>query len=130
MNLRDIIICVDDEKEILEVLQRQLSIMFGASYDLEFAESGEEALELIAEIHQESDANVRLVISDWLMPGIRGDELLKEIRSTWPHIKKILLTGHAPSETIHELEREGISRCMNKPWDQRALGKLISGLLN
>ena len=76
VDVSDVIICVDDEKEILEILQKQLMAMFGQGFEYEFAESGEEALELIEEIEDEEESKVRLVISDWSMPRLKGDELI------------------------------------------------------
>lgn len=119
------IICVDDEKEILEILQRQLMIMFGQDFEYEFAESGEEALELIEEIESNSDTKVKLVISDWSMPGIKGDELIRKLKVLRPEIKTLLLTGQAPEDVMDNLCKQGSGSCMLKPWDQDSLkGKI------
>jgi len=94
--VNDVIICVDDEKEILEILQRQLMIMFGQDFEYEFAESGEEALELIEEIETTSDTKVKLVISDWSMPGLKGDELIMKLRKLRPEIKDPFVDRSGP----------------------------------
>ncbi|EDN70168.1 Response regulator receiver [Beggiatoa sp. PS] len=72
------ILCVDDEPFVLESLEIELKRAFGESYDYEFAESAEEALEVIQDL-SEDNVEVLLIISDWLMPGIKGDELLIRI---------------------------------------------------
>lgn len=129
MLVSNVIICVDDEKEILEILQRQLMTMFGESFEYEFAESGEEALELIHEIEEESETRVRLVISDWSMPGIKGDELIFRLRESRPEIKTLLLTGQAPEDIMQRICESGSSNCMLKPWDRESLKERIQLLM-
>ena len=83
--MRPVIICVDDEKLILDSLKGQLQHKFTAECNLEIAESAEEALELLDEL-MEDEIEVPLVISDQIMPGMKGDELL--VRIQWnqsPH---------------------------------------------
>ncbi len=48
-----VILCVDDERVILDSLERQLEDAFGDDYLYEFAENGEDALELIDELNEE-----------------------------------------------------------------------------
>ncbi len=127
--MNDVIICVDDEKEILEILQRQLMIMFGQDFEYEFAESGEEALELIEEIETTSDTKVKLVISDWSMPGLKGDELIMKLREFRPEIKTLLLTGQAPEDVMKKVCAKGSGNCMLKPWDQDSLKGRIELLM-
>ena len=64
--LKDIILCVDDEKIALDTLGRQLIRYFQELYDDEFAESGEEAFKLIEEL-QTRGRKVELVIVDQIM---------------------------------------------------------------
>ncbi len=127
--MNDVIICVDDEKEILEILQRQLMIMFGQDFEYEFAESGEEALELIEELETTSNTKVKLVISDWSMPGIKGDELIMKLRDGRPEIKTLLLTGQAPEDVMQKVCEQGSGNCMLKPWDQDSLKGRIELLM-
>lgn len=129
MLVSEVIICVDDEKEILEILQRQLMTMFGQSFEYEFAESGEEALELIQELETEHNTQVRLVISDWSMPGIKGDELILRLKESRPEIKTLLLTGQAPEDILTKVCASGSSNCMLKPWDRESLKERIQLLM-
>ena len=72
------IVCVDDEKIVLDSLNSQLTRNFGKNFNYEFAESAKEALEIIEELHKADDEMIYVVISDWLMPGMKGDELLED----------------------------------------------------
>lgn len=67
------ILCVDDEKIILDSLKEQIENRMGAGYIYETAENAEEGLEVIEELIEEG-AEVLIIVSDWLMPGIKGDE--------------------------------------------------------
>ena len=115
---KPVIVCVDDEQVILHSLDKQLARKFGEDYDLEFAESGEEALELIEELAEEG-SEVVMVISDQIMPGMKGDELLVALHEAHPKMIKILLTGQAAMETaIHAINNANLFRYLTKPWDE------------
>ncbi len=123
------IICVDDEKIVLDSLHSQLTRNLGNNFNYEFAESAEEALELIDEILTQNDEAVYVVISDWLMPGMKGDEFLEEVRKKVENVKTILLTGQVDTKVIKEIEQRKNSniKCIYKPWNEKELMALISG---
>lgn len=106
----------------------QLTRNFGNSYNYEFAESAEEALEIIDELRGEDEDVIYVVISDWLMPGMKGDELLEEVRKRVTNVKTILLTGHVDSKVIQAIEKAGKGiECIYKPWNEAQLVNLIKG---
>lgn len=120
------IVCVDDEKIVLDSLNSQLTRNFGNNFGYEFAESAEEALGIIDEISDNEKEMVYVVISDWLMPGMKGDELLEEVRKKVKNVKTILLTGHIDNKTIQEIELSGKgTKCIYKPWNESELIALI-----
>lgn len=120
------IICVDDEKIVLDSLNSQLTRNLGNDYSYEFAESAEEALEVIDDISESDEETIYVVISDWLMPGMKGDELLSEVRSRLDNVKTILLTGHVDSKVVKEIEESGKGiKCIYKPWNENDLMALI-----
>lgn len=126
---KPVIICVDDESSVLESLKIQLRNAFANSYSYEMAESADEALDLMAELQQ--DQNIILVIvSDWLMPGIKGDELLIKIHQQFPHTVKVMLTGQANEEAIQRaIDEADLYACLPKPWNSEELINTIkSGL--
>lgn len=115
------ILCVDDESVILESLKEQLKRNLPQHYELESAESGEEALEVIEELHEEG-LEVALVISDQIMPGLQGDELLIRIHQSYPQMLKIMLTGQADAQSVgNVVNQASLYRYISKPWDETDL---------
>lgn len=115
---KKVILCVDDERMVLTSLKAQLKRGLGPEYIIETAESGEEALELIDEIQTEG-ADLPLVISDQIMPGCKGDDLLIIIQKRMPRSLSIMLTGHATAEAIGRALNYGrLYRYMAKPWEE------------
>ena len=123
------ILCVDDEISVLESLEIELQQAFNGSYLYEFAESAAEALEIIAELC-EDEVNILVIVSDWLMPGMKGDELLIEIYQKYPQIVTLMLTGQADKEAIERTKNQAkVHAFLEKPWDNLELIEAIkSGL--
>lgn len=111
------ILCVDDEKFILNSLKEQLKTKFGNKYTIELAENGEDALEVFKEL-TDDNIEIPLVISDYIMPGMKGDELLKIIHKTYPKTINILLTGQATlSGVVNAINGADLYRYITKPWE-------------
>ncbi|MDQ2097112.1 MAG: response regulator [Tychonema bourrellyi B0820] len=125
---KPVIVCVDDEPDILNTLKMQLKNEFKDNYFYELAESADEALEVIEGFQGEDQ--VIVVVSDWLMPGIKGDELLIRIHEKHPKIVKVMLTGQADTAAIQRaVEHADLFCCLYKPWTSEDLIKTIkSGL--
>lgn len=117
MTNKPVILCIDDEKDVLDKLQNILLKEFKAEYDIELAESGMDGLEIYQECC-EDNIDIPLVISDFIMPGMKGDELLIELHNKDPDMVKILLTGQATLEGVKNVyENAGLYRYLNKPWE-------------
>ncbi|HEY9750740.1 MAG TPA: ATP-binding protein [Allocoleopsis sp.] len=113
---KPVIICVDDEPTVLESLKIELKRVLGDSCLIETAEGGEEALDLIEEL-QEDDYEVALVLVDYIMPDIKGDELLREIHARSPNTLNIMISGQADLEAVSNAIREAkLFRYIAKPW--------------
>lgn len=123
------ILCVDDEKMILHSLKAQMKKHFGDRYQYEFAQSGDEAWEVIEELHRDG-VKILIIVSDWLMPNMKGDELLIQVHHKYPDIIKVMLTGQADREAIERTEQlANLYRCLHKPWTEAELIEtLLSGL--
>lgn len=123
------ILCVDDEVIILNSIIRQLQDEFEEKYTYEAAESAEEALEILAELEEEEIKTI-VIVSDWLMPGMKGDEFLIEVHKRFPQVVKILLTGQADEAAIEKANKyAALHRYIAKPWDKKDLiGSIISGV--
>lgn len=115
---KPIIICVDDEKFVLDTLVSQLQKKFGNKYEYESAQGPQEAIDLIYDLAEEG-AKVVMVISDQLMPGMTGDQFLAHVHKNHPLPIKILLTGQASLESaISAINNANLYRYIAKPWDQ------------
>jgi signal transduction histidine kinase len=120
MDKKDVILCIDDEVIVLDSLKEQLQGEYN-DYLIEVAESGEEALEIIDELIQDNIA-LPVVIADFIMPGMKGDELLKQIFHLIPDTKNILLTGQASIEGVgNAVNQANLYRFIAKPWDKEDL---------
>ncbi len=126
---KPVILCVDDERMVLDSLRTQLSSSFGNNYIYEAAEDAEEALDVIGELAEE-DVSIVVIISDWLMPGMKGDELLIRIHEKFPKVVKIMLTGQVDEAAIGRAkEFANLHCCLSKPWSEAELVETIkSGL--
>ena len=115
---KPVIICVDDEQIILNSISKQLIRKFGNRFEYEFAESAEEALEIIEELSADGYLIV-MVISDQIMPGMTGDQFLVNVHNNHPKPIKILLTGQAAIDAaINAVNKADLYRYLTKPWDE------------
>ncbi|PAW76357.1 MAG: hypothetical protein B9S32_15400 [Verrucomicrobia bacterium Tous-C9LFEB] len=87
------ILFVDDERNILEGIKRNYRSLRN-EYEMNFAESGQEALELLTHLP------VDVVVSDMRMPVMDGATLLQEVARVHPETIRIILTGHSDEELI------------------------------
>jgi CheY-like chemotaxis protein len=123
------ILCVDDEVTILESLKEQLLRRFGDRYLYEVAECVNEAWEVIDELYGDG-IKVLVIVSDWLMPGVKGDEFLIEVYQRYPSITTVMLTGQADESAIDRARREAhLHACLRKPWREEELAAAIATAL-
>ena len=93
-------------------------------YNILTAESGVEALALLEK------ETVDLVISDMRMPQMNGADVLEQIRSKWPDVVRILLTGYSDmNSTIAAINRGEIYRYIAKPWDDNDIVLIVRDAL-
>lgn len=120
------IICVDDQREVLNSLTEDLST-FEDLLMIEECESAKEAWGLIDDIDREGDF-VALIITDQVMPEQSGVELLKQViqDGRFPYTRKILLTGLAThQDTIEAINETALDRYIEKPWEKDDLHAAI-----
>ncbi len=123
------IICVDDEMLVLTSLRDFLTQHLGSHYSIEIAESAEEALDVM-DILTEEGTEVPLIISDQVMQGLKGDELLAKIHTKYPKTLKILLTGQATSDAVgRAVNQANLYRYIAKPWDSDTLDTAVQEAL-
>ena len=123
---KPVILCVDDEKVVLDSLKTQLKNYLSKDCKVEIAESGEEALEIIEDMLEDLGEPPYLVISDMIMPQMKGDELLAKIREKCPQTLSILLTGQAEkADIINAINTAGLYRYIPKPWEAEDLNLTV-----
>ncbi|MGL5060608.1 MAG: ATP-binding protein [Microcoleus sp.] len=113
---KPIVICIDDEQIVLDSLIRELSESLENECDIETALGGVEALNLVDELIEDG-SEIALVISDYIMPDIKGDEVLRYVHEKLPQALKIMLTGEATVEGIvNAINSAKLYRYISKPW--------------
>jgi class 3 adenylate cyclase len=118
---KQVIICVDDETTVLKSLKAELKDALGNTYRIEIAEGGEDALELVDELIEDGD-EIPLIISDYVMPDMKGDELLKRVHEKSPKTLKVMLTGQATIEAVGSaIKHAKLYRYIGKPWQTEDL---------
>ncbi len=122
---RNSILVVDDEKGQREIIS---TILSGAGYEVTTASSGEAALKFVADRHFD------LVLTDYLMGGMSGLDLLRELTNLDKSTMVVLISAHGTVDTAVDAMRLGAFDYLQKPYDReklldtvsRAVGKLKS----
>lgn len=126
---RPAILCVDDEEIVLVTLKEQLRRRFGDRFAYETASSADEAWMVIDELAEER-IEILIIVSDWLMPGVRGDEFLSRVHARFPRIVTVMLTGQADEEAIQRARRDAnLHACIYKPWSEQELADVVTAAL-
>lgn len=86
------ILIVDDEPLVLELAERALA---RSGYDVLAVQSGPEALEILKQKRP-----IDLVLSDVVMPGMSGPELLKSVKQLSPSTAAVLMSGYLSADQI------------------------------
>lgn len=108
--MKHTILCVDDEIDNVEALER----LFRRKYTVLKATSGKEALAVL----DQHRGPISLIITDQRMPEITGVEFLERTLETHPETLRILLTGYTDLESVIMAVNKGqIFRYITKPWD-------------
>lgn len=133
------ILFVDDDTFLLQGLRRILR-KYRDEFEMEFANSGQEALERLAE------KTFDVVVTDMRMPNMTGEALLEIVREKYPNIVRIILSGQTEKESLFrvmgpahqflskpcdvEVLKSAISRIhvLGKFLSRKSIGELISGL--
>ena len=110
---RATIVAVDDEQNVINALKRELRI---AGYQVEGFTNAMEALNYIA------NHDVCALISDFNMPGMKGDRFIMQAQRIKPGLPSLVLTGYATRENILNLVKQcELVHILSKPWDKQVL---------
>ena len=118
-----LILCVDDEQNVLRSLTR---LFLDDPYEVLTASSGAEGLLIL-----DQRETVPVVISDYRMPGMNGVEFLREVNAHWPDTVRMVLSGYADTAAVIEAINEGrIYKFISKPWSDEDVKVAIANALD
>ena len=118
--MKGTILVVDDERSIRVGLR---GLLGKEGYDVSIAESGEEALQLIA--RQSFD----VVLTDLRMPGVDGISLLKQIKDRYPETVVVMMTAYGSEKIAVEAMKSGAHDYLVKPFDNEEVKILVRQVL-
>ena len=102
------VLLVDDQRDIVRLLHSTLQTL-GHELDIIDAPSGEEAL------LEASRRKIDLLVSDYLLPGISGVELMRKIQARSPELKVIFISGMTERKARKEMMNAGAVAVFDKP---------------
>lgn len=124
------ILCVDDEAILTLALTRALKSALGAKVHVDAAGSADEALAAIEELRG-LEVEIKVIVCDLFMPGMRGDEFVALVAQRYPGIKSILLTGLPDEAESERLTRGlGLFALLSKPVNSAELVDLVGTALS
>ena len=117
---KPVVLCVDDDPQILAAIQRTLQ---SQAYDLITVPHAAGALEWLEAL------SVNLVIADEHMPKMTGTDLLLEVHRRYPETAKVILTGFPGHRVMSRSKAAGVDALLFKPWDEKGLRETVLRIL-
>ena len=127
---KPVILCVDDQREVLAALTKDLDPLTKLLSVVDI-ESADEAKEVLDDLEAAGEP-IALIISDHVMPGMSGVDLLAELAEDkrFANTRKLLLTGLATHEdTIRAINQAKIDHYIAKPWQPDELIASVKKLI-
>ena len=131
MTVKATILAVDDDRVVLNSVERDLRQKYGRDYRIVKAESGSAAIDVIHRLRQREEP-VALFVVDQRMPEMNGVQFLEQAVHIFPEARKVLLTAYADTEAaINAINKVGLDYYLMKPWDppEENLYPVIDSLL-
>ena len=116
------VLLADDEEDVRSVVRAMLETL---GYEVIEARDGVEAVELF----RRHAAEIDLVILDLVMPRLKGEAALEQMRRIAPAVPAILVSGYDESGRIREIFAAGFGGFLQKPFRRQDLGKKVRDLL-
>ena len=114
---KPVLLTVDDDREVLGAIERDLRRHYADRYRVITATSGAEALEALRQLQRRA-SSVALLLVDQRMPQMTGTQLLCDARKLYPDAMRVLLTAYADTEAaIAAINDCGLHHYLMKPWD-------------
>ncbi len=111
------VLVVEDEDSVRELIRR---ILERAGYEVLVADRGERALEIV----ERGSPEVQLVVSDVVMPGMGGGELIDRLRALRPDLAIVLISGYSHEEAVAGVHRKA-SAFLPKPFSPQEIARVV-----
>ena len=102
------LVLIDDDEGVLRALGMLLRAM---KFEVEMFNSPQSGID-----HATTPAAIDLVISDLRMPGLTGEDIIRQLKSRRPSLPVVIMSGHATSNDIARLRALGMSAFISKPF--------------
>ena len=121
------VLVVDDEPDVETLFRQQFrrEVRDGL-YSLEFALSGQAALDILADSVGES---IILLVSDINMPGMSGLELLPAVKARRPELPVFMISAYGDKDTMATAMDRGASKFLTKPVDFPQLKREVTAVI-
>lgn len=113
---KHVVVCIDDEREILSTLER---VLRDEPFEFLTTAEPEEALDWVR------SRDVSLIISDYRMPELSGTSLLQVVKALSPGTIRVMLTAYPGEPVVQRARERGLMLLLTKPWDEASLRKTI-----
>ncbi len=131
---KPVIVCIDDEPQVLTLLARQVEHAFGGEYEVATAATGAEGVDRV-KAALAAGGDVAAVIADFRLPDTEGAAVLAEVSRLAPQTRRILITGHATLESLGQaVNTAGLHGFVTKPWTmdqiQGSVGRALASYVH
>jgi CheY-like chemotaxis protein len=117
------ILAVDDDPAMLELVGEVLTPL---GYNVLFAATGEEALQ----VAQTGMEKIDLLLTDVVLPGIKGQELAEKILTSDPHVCVLFMSGYLCPSMAHDESEKKVGAFVQKPFTPNTLVRKMRKLLD
>jgi two-component system cell cycle sensor histidine kinase/response regulator CckA len=120
-HLKPTVLLVDDQAAVRDLVARQLQ---AGGYRVIPAASGRDALAILTQ----HAATIDLLLTDIMMPGMIGPQLVAVVQLRWPAVRALYLSGGAEDWAV-ELMRDTGAECLKKPFTEGELRTALAAVL-
>lgn len=116
------VLLVDDDDSILDVNREILETL---GYKVLIAQSGEQALGIYESHHEKID----LIILDFVMPGMDGEETFTALKAINPELRVLIISGYSVHERVRDLLAKGCRGFLQKPFRMSDLASKVREII-